>query len=369
MTDTSLFAQYTLLNYLQGANNWKTVSDILSHLHEFTDWGDAQLGKQLPDRGLRNLQNWLKAIRESPEFSRFIQSEEDPDNRKQLLYKASNNGDGDNAMPIEDACFVLMAETFLDATLPTEFYEASLQALFTRAKSRLMHYEKSLAPGKRAIRSYLKRITITPRGQQLVKQPTPHHVLSIIYKAILDKRCVKMRYRGKPRQVHPYAVVIREPKIYLLGVDDKTMVKDGPQKARPSLYLCTRIEKPALGSLANRVPDDFKAEEYIQQGGLDVMLREEMALAGRAFTLKLRIYVDDDNLLQDLAEFPLSNRQTIEPEPGTGNHLLSASGMHASYQLVEWILGRMERVEVLAPAKLRDYIAEHIAKMHMRYLA
>jgi hypothetical protein len=43
--------------------------------------------------------------------------------------------------------------------------------------------------------------------------------------------------------------------------------------------------------------------------------------------------------------------------------------MRASHQLTEWIVGRLDRVEVLAPIKLRRYIAGQIAATHQLYAA
>lgn len=82
----ALFAQFTLLNYLQHSTTARTVKEILSHLQLNTDWGQSQLAKNLPDSGLRNVQNWLKNLRDSAEFSQQIEWEEDPTNRKQLQY-------------------------------------------------------------------------------------------------------------------------------------------------------------------------------------------------------------------------------------------------------------------------------------------
>ncbi len=39
-----------------------------------------------------------------------------------------------------------------------------------------------------------------------------------------------------------------------------------------------------------------------------------------------------------------------------------------TYQLIEWILGRGDRVEVLAPDNLRDHIRNHLSNTLQRYL-
>ena len=100
---------------------------------------------------------------------------------------------------------------------------------------------------------------------------------------------------------------------------------------------------------------------------MDVAIGEE-SLPKRAFTLKLRVMDGTrDNLLQDLEEYPLSREQTIHKERGTDSHVLTAAGMRASHQLIEWIVGRLDRVEVLEPKSLRNHVAERIAAIHSQY--
>ena len=364
----TLFAQFTLLNYLQQSSTARTVKEILNHLQQNTDWGQSQLAKGLPDGGLRNVQNWLKNLRDSAEFSQQIEWEEDPCNRKQLQYKSKLPVVGNNSLSIEQACLLLLAEKYLDAALPLEFYDASLQDLFSQAKSTLAQYEKRPRHAKRAVKSYLERVAIVQRGQQLDQQLVPYEVLGVLSKAILDNKCVELLYKSRIRMVHPYAIVIREPKVYLLAVDDKGMAKHGPEGVEPIQYLCSRIDTATVSSRPNRVPNGFSADAYIAKGGLENGFRQQLSLSERSFTLKLRIHSESgESLLQDLREYPLSQAQAIIREPGTENHILSAPRMRASYHLVEWILGRMERVEVLSPVSLRDYIGSRIEVMHRLY--
>jgi hypothetical protein len=117
----------------------------------------------------------------------------------------------------------------------------------------------------------------------------------------------------------------------------------------------------------NRVPDNFDATGFVDSGGMDVATGEE-SLPKRRFNLILRV-IDGtrDNLLQDLEEFPLSREQTIRKERGADNHILIAPGMRASHQLVEWIVGRLDRVEVIEPKSLRNHVIERIAAVQSLY--
>ncbi len=368
-TKEKLFAQFTLMNYLQGSHGDRTVQEILEHVRNNTTWGRAQLERHGPfDLGLRNVQNWLKDIRESPEFGQQIEFREDPDNRRQYRYKSRGPVVGSRVMPVEEACTLLMAEKFLDAALPADFYDASLQDLFMTARNVLSKYEQIPQHARRRVKDYLKRIAIEQRGQTLIERIVPYDVLGVVSRAMLDGKCVEMRYSGEKRTVHPYGIVLKSPKIYLLGVDDQVMDKFWPAEVQPSQFLCARITDPALSERANHVPADFNADDFVERGGLDVETQDESGLSSRAFTLKLRIFDGaSDNLLQDLEQFPLSKRQRLEIEEGSNHHILVAPGMRATYQLTQWIVGRLERVEVIAPTRFRESLAERIAAVHALY--
>ena len=364
----TLYAQFSLLNYLKGSRDARTVKEVLTHLHNNTNWGRAQLSSGPKDQGLRNLQNWLRDMRESAEFGRQIDWQEDPDNKKQFRYKSRLPVAGSPDMPIEEACTILMAEKLLDVLLPADFYDASLQDLFRTARSVLEHYEREPRHARWKVSDYLKRIAIAQRGQDLVQREIPYDVLGVISRAMLDGKCVSTRYKGKQRLLHPYGLVLRGPKIYLLAVDDHAAAVVPAHDLHPAHFICVRMNDASVSDRNNRAPKDFNAEDYIARGGLEADSHEEAGLPAKGFTLKLRIYDgNSDNLLQDLDEFPLSRRQSIEKEKGASNHILSAPGVRASHQLTEWILGRLDRVEVLAPAKLRDYIAGQVAAVHALY--
>jgi predicted DNA-binding transcriptional regulator YafY len=364
----SLFAQFALLNYLKGSRGPRSVREILSYLHNNTNWGRAQLVSGPDDKGLRNLQNWLRDIRESAEFGQQIDWDEDPGNRKQYRYKSRLPVVGNPEMPIEEACMVLMADKLLSVLVPADFYDASLQDLFRTAKQVLNKYDQRPKNAKRMVSSYLKRIAIAQRGQDLVQRFVPYGVLGTISKAMLDGKCIDLRYKGRKCQLHPYGIVVRGPKIYLLAVDERAYLKVPSCDIKPAHYLCVRMSDAEISERRNKVPEEFDANQYIAKGGLEAGSHDESGLPARGFTLKLRIFDgESDNLLQDIDEFPLSMSQSIEKEKGTRNHILTAPGMRASHQLTEWILGRLDRVEVLAPVKLRTHVAEQVSAVHALY--
>jgi predicted DNA-binding transcriptional regulator YafY len=361
-----LFAQFTMMNYLHGSRN-RSVQEILEHLHHNTEWGRSQIGPGGPiDLGERNVQNWLKDIRNSPEFAAHIEHREDPDNRRQHLYSWIGSTVGNKIMPIEEACTLLMAEKFLDFSIPADFYDASLQDLFLAARQKISGYETAPKQSRKRISDYLKRIAVDPRGQKLVTHEVPYDVLGVLSRAILEGKRVNCRYRSEERELHPFGIVLRSPKIYLLAVDDHAIRVVPHHDLKPAQFLCARISDASVSDKPNLVPDDFDAGRFIDRVGLDVDIFD-WAVPERGFKLILRIFDgDSDNLLADLREFPLSSKQEIMEEDA-GSHLLMARRMRATHQLIEWIMGRLDRIEVVAPTTLREHIVEQLAAMQARY--
>ena len=363
-----LFAQFTLMNYLRGSRD-RSVQEILEHLQQNTTWGRAQLSRGGPgDLGLRNVQNWLKDIRESAEFVTQVEFCDDPNNRRQHLYSSTGPTVVNRIMSVEEACTLLMAEKFFHQAIPADFYEAALYDLFRAAHKRLEEHDKQPKHARKRVKDYLKRIAVEQRGQTLVEHEVPYKVLGEISRAILEGKRIECRYRGKNRELHPFGIVLKSPKIYLLAVDDHKIRKTRPADLKPAQFLCARISNAKASARPNLVPDDFDAGKFIESVGLGVESHEESGLPAKGFTLKLRLFRgESDNLVQDLQEFPLSRKQSLEKERGTDNYILSAPRMRATHQLTEWIVSRLDRVEVLAPSALRVYVAARIASVHRLY--
>jgi predicted DNA-binding transcriptional regulator YafY len=362
-----LFAQFTMLNYLKGSRE-RSVQEILEHLQANTDWGKAQLRAGAGDFGLRNVQNWLKDIQTSPEFARQIRFRVDPDNRRQHLYTWIGPAVGTRIMPIEEACLVLMAEKFLQAAIPADFMDSGLQELFLAARTRLREYDAIPKQHRKRVRDYLNRIAIEQRGQALVEREIPYAVLGKLSRAILEGKRIECRYRGKPRELHPFGIVLRSPKIYLLAVDDHVIRKVRADELVPAQFLCARISSVDVTDRPNLVPDTFNADDHIRRVGLALDAGDIDGLPTGGFKLVLRLFdAEKDNLLADLEEFPLSEGQEITKEKGTANYLLEARRMRATHQLVEWIVGRLDRVEVVAPASLRAHVSAKLDAMRARY--
>jgi len=363
-----MYAQRAILEYLRTSRVKRTTSDIHSHLLDNTDWGKTQLRKGLRDLGKQNMDKWIRNMHKSDEFCDEIEWDPDPNDGKRHLYRAKAKQRKPVIIPVEEACFLGLAEKFLDVVLPTNVHN-TMNGRFIQAKKELRSYRKHLDPKKRLLNTYINRIDTVSRGLELFRDKIPYEVIAELSRGILENKCVKLKYKDSSRfrTFHPYGIVIREPKIYLLAVEDKEMRSSKPGSPKIIQLLCNRIKNPTVTDQPNNVPKTFKTKTFIDDGGMEVEVPELKEMAKRGFTLELLMYDGNDNLRRDLEEYPVSRKQTVKDVPGTKNFKVTARHMRASRQLVEWILGRADRVEVLAPAELRHYIADRIEKMHQRY--
>ena len=98
------------------------------------------------------------------------------------------------------------------------------------------------------------RFAFASRGQQLSRRTlaTTEH-LAIISRAILAGHCLEARYNHRDRVLHPYALLVREPKVYLLAVQHSDDI-DSNTNPTPEIrqFLCHRFEHLASQQPAKR---------------------------------------------------------------------------------------------------------------------
>ena len=253
-TAERMYALCKILEYLRASPRARSIEDIHLYLLENSDWGRSQLARGTGDLGKQNMEKWIRSMHDSDEFCEEIEWDADPENKKRNLYRARQKPGKKKVMPIEEACFLGLAEKFLDVVLPTTI-DASMHERFVEAKAELRRYANSEDQNKKAINAYVNRIDALPRGQELFRKKLPYEVIKEISKAILQGKCVRFKYRGSPRYTtyHPYGIVIREPKIYLIAVKDEEMKRNGSENCRkiqlpPSSTACRRSLKPGNSS-------------------------------------------------------------------------------------------------------------------------
>lgn len=265
---------------------------------------------------------------------------------------------------VPQALALTLTHQFLTDFIPVEHYEAlsnSFQlARETLEKRRNPNEDWSRVPG---------RVAIFQRGQRLTPPPFDEEKLNTIYHAIAEGKCVEGHYLGVTGDKHtvlsPYGVVFRLPKIYLVAT--KKSDPDGAMRQ----YLVHRFRDLALSPEKSDVPRDFKLMPWLESGGMDVAVSGEQGEDHPRYDVKIKLYHRSDgrpdNMIRDLSESRLAENQIGPEDQGDGASLLTLPDTRITYQLMEWILGRGDRVEVLEPQVLRDRIVAHLAHALGRY--
>jgi len=357
------YDDHVLLEYILNARQPVSVKDILSHLMSSID-GYAE-GKK-PVNVVKNIQNRVKSIEKCEHFSRLI---EVTVKGKTKLYKGVRvSSDTDTAMKIDEACALLMSDKHLSELAPTRLFQGQdeYQNLIERADAVVRKHQHTQLIHNNHVSDFLKRVAVMQRGQSLIGARVDNTVLETISACILKKKCISLEYNDKRRVLHPFGLVFRQPKIYLLAVDTETLRMQGAGRVRPRQYLCNRIHNAKISPQAHEVPDNFDADDYVNKGRLDVLAYADKDSGPRSFTLKLRIR-QSGNLVKDLREYPLSANQRITNQPDSNYFTLEAAGMRATHSLVEWIMGRLDRVEVISPKHFREHIKDQVAGMYQLY--
>ena len=206
---------------------------------------------------------------------------------------------------------------------------------------------------RQRLRTYARwseKVAIRTRELPLRPAPVRPAVIASTYDALFRERVLCARYHarssGKEREhrIHPLGLVHRGPVTELVGI-----IEPHTDPVRLMLHRFSRarvLEEPA------RIPRDFSLQRYIQGPAF------AYPGDGRTITLRARFV---EPAAYHLAETPLSDDQEIEPT-GDGWRVVRAT-LPYSEQLVWWLLGFGDQVEVLEPEDLRSLMAETAAQM------
>lgn len=181
-------------------------------------------------------------------------------------------------------------------------------------------------------------------------------VLADVLEALARSLTLRIGYRSGPGRpstptLHPQGLLQRGPRLYLLALKD-----DETEPVRK--YALHRITRSEVGSEPARVFPGFDLQAEINRGSADFS-------EGKLINLELRArgYIID--LLRDC---PLADRQRIEDEPeGSDFEARVFARVPSSGQLLRWLLGCGDNVEIVSPADLRHVVAVQAAKVAALY--
>lgn len=213
---------------------------------------------------------------------------------------------------------------------------------------RLLNSESEVALDERKLR-------IVSDSQRLQAAALREGVLADVLEALACSLTLKIGYRDAAGKVthpviHPQALLQRGSRIYLFALKN--------DEAEVRLYALHRVTSSAVGDTPARAAEGFDLDREIHSGNADFADGTLIELVIRA-----RGYVA--NLLLECA---LSASQRIEDEEEESAFEIRVTAtVPATGQLLRWLLGCGDKVEVLGPPSLRTVVAAQTAKAARLY--
>ncbi len=201
--------------------------------------------------------------------------------------------------------------------------------------------------------STLRIVTDT---QRLLPAEVSDTVLAAILEALTLTRTLNVRYidaddkRTEP-VLHPQALMQRGPRVYLYALKNDEV-------APVRMYALHRFLHAEVGNTSARQDPTFDLQKTILLGQADFGGGEHIQLVFRA-----RGYVAE--LLRDC---PLTESQrTEDEEDGSDFDAQITATVPATGQLLRWLLGFGDKVEVLEPPELRRVVTAQVGKAAALY--
>lgn len=198
------------------------------------------------------------------------------------------------------------------------------------------------------------KVRLIPNGLALLPPAGDAGVMATVGEALLRECCFAGRYRNRDdaerafERVHPLALVLRGPALYLLATLDDY---DDVRQLRVHRFLSAEL----LLDQPRRLPEHFDLEAYLHAGGFEYPEGEPIPL----------VALFQRGAARHLRETPLSDDQRIVDEDDWRVRLTAT--VNDTALLRWWLLGFGSGVEVLEPAALRAEMAETARWMAWRY--
>lgn len=201
------------------------------------------------------------------------------------------------------------------------------------------------------------RLRILPDTLRLQPVELNDGVLRAVIQALIQRRVLRVCYRKPTNErresdLHPQALVQRGPIPYLFALKD-----DETEPVRLyALHRMTRAE--LLPEVEARAADGFDLDAAIADGRADFG-------AGATIVLELRVR---GYLAEVLRVCPLASGQRLEDEPPDSEFELRVwARVPSTGQLLRWLLGAGDNLEVMAPPDLRRIVAAQTRKAAALY--
>ena len=246
-----------------------------------------------------------------------------------------------------EALVFKLAQQYLVKLMPTNML-AQLIPYFAAA-------DKSLNDAFQGskLSKWQEKIAVAFPGQPLVAPNIDSEILFQLESGLLEERQINLEYRSRQDKsashfiVHPLGIVLRGQISYL--VCTLFEYQDIRMLAIHRISHVEKLDKPS------RRPEKFSLQEYATSSAFGFNDHGEIDL-----TLKFT-----QNAGQHLYETPINTSQLIEET--TEGEILVRAKTADNAQLIWWILGFSDQVEVIAPISLRQKIidiSESVSKIY-----
>jgi predicted DNA-binding transcriptional regulator YafY len=247
-----------------------------------------------------------------------------------------------------EALTLMMVEQHLSTLLPATTMDV-LEPYFKAARQHLTAIPKS-----QHVRSWLNKVRTVPPNQPLIPPKIKPEIQNAISEALLADRQLQISYRrhGDTKSVgyriHPLALIQRGGVVYL-----SVRINDHDNARTLALH---RIESATLLEKSSQYPAGFNIDDEIAKGLFGF---------GDGTMIQLNALFSTDHG-EYLFETPLSKDQRIEKLPN-GSMMITATVANTP-QLVWWLLGLGNGVEVIEPKSLRQTMVSTIESMAKMYV-
>ncbi|NEX23388.1 WYL domain-containing protein [Thiorhodococcus mannitoliphagus] len=243
----------------------------------------------------------------------------------------------------------VMARELLDPLLPPPLAQRLVP--YYAAAERVL--ADAGAPGWTAWR---ERVRVIPEGQPLCPAPIEPAVMGVVQTALLEGWRFRGRYQPRERDLaeyvfNPLGLVFRARVVYLVAT-----LWDYPDPRHFALHRFTQAD---LLDVAATPPPGFDFDAYLASGTFDYVTAD-----GAPQRVELRM---SEAAAAHLEETPLSADQCITAEPQSPGWLRVSATLRETEQLVWWLRGFADQVEILAPPALRARLIADARGLAERY--
>ncbi|WP_250658048.1 helix-turn-helix transcriptional regulator [Alkalimarinus coralli] len=360
-----------ILDYLRSSRAYRSTDEILNHLVNSDYLEDESDRGAYLGQSERSLSAQRRTVQRDLNFlygtSNVLNLEGDNDfglealrgEGKSLMWSIdpySGLSYDFEKMPTYLALSFSMTQKHLSAVMPSNTL-SEMERFFQNADTKLQKEASRISPQQ--FGRLKDSVEFYQRGQRLQAANYDINTLDTVYRAILKGKQLRISYRGKTYQVHPFGVVILLPKLYLVAKKNEDIEKTDSYRH----FLIHKIDDIEVISFSSNIPETFSLSAYLDEGRMDVYVNQTDQ---REYKLVLQLSTDNgSNLITDLSENPISGDQVLL-DRGEGCYELTAT-VKRTVQLKNWIMALGRVATIVSPDVIRNDIFSELQALLSNY--